>query len=104
MLERLKSRWNIQSNFQLLIIFIVFGITGSASVALGKPLLEFLQLQPENFQEVPLGTLWYYMLKILLIFPLYQVVLLVVGAAFFQFKFFWEFEKKMLTKLFSRKR
>ena len=56
MLERLKSRWNIQSNFQLLIIFIVFGITGSASVALGKPLLEFLQLQPENFQEVPLGT------------------------------------------------
>ena len=104
MLERFKSRWNIQTNFQLLIIFIVFGITGSASVALGKPLLEFLQLHPENFQEIPLGILWYYILRILLIFPLYQVVLLAVGAAFFQFKFFWDFEKKMLSKLFSRKR
>ena len=42
-------------------------------------------------------------LKLLLIFPVYQILILIIGTIFGQFKFFWEFEKKMLSKMgFSR--
>ena len=46
-----------QSNKQLWIIFIVFGITGSSSVKVGKPLLELIGLQPEVFTDFPLNVL-----------------------------------------------
>lgn len=94
MFQKLKKRWEIESNFQLAIIFIVFAITGSMSVKLGQPLLEFLDVSTERF-----GSFLYYLLRVLLIFPLYQVLLVFFGTLFFQFKFFWEFEKKMLRKM-----
>lgn len=94
MLQKLKERWGISSNFQLTVIFIVFGITGSMSVKLGQPLLDYLDFTPEK-----MGGLLYYTLRIVLIFPLYQILLLFFGTVFFQFRFFWEFEKKMLRKL-----
>jgi len=34
-----------------------------------------------------------------LIFPIYQVLLVFVGFVFGEFKFFWEFEKKMLYRI-----
>ncbi|RZL40902.1 MAG: diacylglyceryl transferase, partial [Pedobacter sp.] len=44
--------------------------------------------------------LWlYYPLYIILIFPIYQVLLVSFGSIFGQFKFFWEFEKKMLRSM-----
>jgi hypothetical protein len=36
-MKELKKRWKIESNFQLVIIFIVFAITGSTSAWLSKP-------------------------------------------------------------------
>ena len=94
MFQKLKKRWGIESNFQLVIIFIVFSITGSMSVKLGEPLLVFLDVSADRF-----GGFLYYLLRILLIFPLYQILLVFFGTLFFQFKFFWEFEKKMLRKM-----
>ena len=94
MLQKLKERWGISSNFQLTVIFIVFGITGSMSVKLGQPLLDYLKVTPEK-----MSGLLYYTLRIAIIFPLYQILLLFFGTVFFQFRFFWEFEKKMLRKL-----
>ena len=31
-MEKLKERWGIESNWQIIIIFIVFGITGKENV------------------------------------------------------------------------
>lgn len=98
-INRLKKKWNIQSNKQLWIIFIVFGITGSSSVKVGKLLLELIGLQPEVFTDFPLGMVSYWILRILVIFPIYQVLLILFGALFFQFSFFWEFEKKILRRM-----
>jgi hypothetical protein len=97
-LNNLKAKWNIQSNFQLVIIFIVFGITGTLSVEVGDPILDFIGLKKEVINP------WIFIpLKILLIFPVYQILILIIGTIFGQFKFFWEFEKKMLSKMgFSR--
>ena len=97
--KRLKEKWGITSNFQLIVIFIVFGITGSLSVKLGKPFLSYINLNPESFETFYFGNFLYWILRVLVIFPLYQILLLVFGAIFFQFNFFWNFEKKILKKM-----
>ena len=99
MFKRLKKKWGIESDIQLTVIFIVFAITGSASAKLALPLLEFLDIQATDFDEIPLGMFIYFLLRILIIFPIYQVLLIVVATLFFQFKFFWEFEKKILKRV-----
>lgn len=98
-MQRLKQRWGITSNFQLIIILIVFAITGSSSVYVAKPFLEFVNLNQDSFPETWLGGTLYWMLRILLIFPFYQVLLVLFGWIFGQFKFFWQFEKKMLSRM-----
>lgn len=93
-MKKLKERWNVKSNFQLAVIFIVFAITGYSSLLLAKPFLTFIGI-PETFQPH-----WLYrVLRILLIFPIYQVLLVSIGFLFGQFNFFWAFEKKMLYRL-----
>ncbi len=39
-MKKLKERWNVSSNWQLTIIFIVFAITGSTAAYLSKPVLQ----------------------------------------------------------------
>lgn len=97
--NRLKEKWGITSNVQLVVIFVVFGITGSLSVRLGKPVLDFFQLDLQRFDALFMGTFLYWVLRLLIIFPVYQILLLLIGTLFFQFKFFWEFEKKILKRM-----
>ncbi len=93
-MNKLKERWNVTSNWQLTIIFIVFAITGFSSLQLAKPFLTFIGI-PETFQPY-----WLYrVLRLVLIFPIYQILLVFVGFVFGQFAFFWEFEKKMLNRM-----
>jgi len=97
--ERLKQKWGITSNFQLVVIFIVFGITGSMSVRVAKPVLNFLYIYPETFEDLWGGLILYWIIRILIVFPVYQVLLLFFGSLFLQFKFFWNFEKKILKRM-----
>ena len=93
-MKKLKERWNVSSNWQLTLIFIVFAITGYSSLQIAIPFLSLVGI-PETFQPH-----WLYrVLRILLIFPIYQVLLVFVGFIFGQFAFFWEFEKKMLKRI-----
>ena len=90
----LKQRWNITSNWQLLVIFVVFAVTGSSAAYLSKPILDWVGISKETI------SLWiYYPLYIVLIFPVYQLLLVFFGFVFGQFTFFWAFEKKMLRSL-----
>lgn len=99
-MEKLKKRWGINSNWQIILIIIVFGITGSSSLYVAKPLLEVLGLARNNFSaDFWWGGFGYYSLRILLIFPIYHVLLVSFGWLFGQFKFFWNIEKKMLSRL-----
>ena len=93
-MERLKQRWGITSNLDLVAIFIVFAINGSFAAWVAKPITAFIGLSPLTVSP------WvYWPLRILLIFPIYQTTLPMVGWLFGQFKFFWEFEKKFLSRL-----
>jgi hypothetical protein len=93
-MKSLKTRWEIHSNSQLAIILIVFAVTGSSSVYVTTPIFNYLGITQEN-----LNVILYYFLKIVLIFPVYQILLVFFGFISGQFKFFWNFEKKMLHKL-----
>jgi len=97
--DKLKKKWGIKSNFQLVIIFIVFGITGSSSIALREPFLSFFNINEQLLLNIYLGKYIFLFIKIILIFPLYQVLLLIFGAVFFQFSFFWNIEKQILKKI-----
>ena len=93
-MKRLKEKWGIDSNFQLIIILIVFSITGALSSWVAKPLTELVGL------EKSITSAWiYWPVRIFIIFPLYQVLIVLIGAMFGQYKFFWAFEKKMLYRL-----
>ena len=97
--DRLKAKWGIVSNKQLLIVFIVFGLTGSSSVKVARPFLDYIGLHPDAFGDFFLGSFLYWIIRLLVIFPLYQVLLILFGTVFFQFSFFWEFEKKILRRM-----
>ena len=92
-MERLKKRWGLTSNFQVLLIFMVFSINGSFATLIAKPLMKFIGLAHETTN---LYIFW--PLRILLIFIVYQTTLPLVGFLFGQFNFFWNFEKKMLRR------
>ena len=84
-MKKLKERWNVNSNKQLVIILLVFAITGFSSLELAKPFLSLIGI-PESFQPH-----WLYrVLRLVLIFPIYQVLLVLIGFIFGQFSFFWK--------------
>jgi len=93
-MEKLKQRWGIESNWAIIAIFIVFAINGSFATWVAKPVIIFFGLNPETVS----GFL-YYPLRFLLIFPIYQLTLPIVGWFFGQFKFFSNAQKKFLSKL-----
>ena len=66
----------------------------------GEP---FLNINEELFMDVYLGKYIFIFIKIILIFPLYQILLLIFGAIFFQFTFFWNIEKQLLKKIGFKK-
>ena len=93
-MERLKKGWGITSNIQLFLILLVFAINGSFAAWVAEPVTNFFGLTKESISS------WiYWPLRILLIFPIYQVTLPIVGFLLGQFKFFWDFEKKFLRKI-----
>jgi len=93
-MKKLKEKWGIKSNFHLVIILIVFAITGSTSAIISGPTIEFL------FGEIEMNGFLKFILQLVIIMPIYQVLLLFFGFVFFQFNFFFKFVKKFL-KLFG---
>ncbi len=92
--QKLENRWKVTYKWEMIAIFIVFAITGSLAGKLAGPLTDWIGL---GRNEVNGFLFW--TARILLIFPIYQVLLILIGWLFGQFKFFWEFEKKMLKRL-----
>jgi len=93
-MKQIKEKWGINSNYQLIIILFVFSLTGSLALWLGKPLLNIL-----GIKKSLLSPWVFWPARILIIFPIYQVLIIIIGAIFGQFKFFLNFEKKMLGRL-----
>ncbi|SFN68356.1 hypothetical protein SAMN04487989_102415 [Bizionia echini] len=96
--KKLENRWEVTYRWEIIRIFIVFAVTGSSSLFIGRPIIAFLGITKEN-----LNPLLYWVLFIIIGLIFYQILLISFGWLFGQFHFFWEFEKKML-KRFGLKR
>ena len=94
MLHKLIYKFQAKSLYHLVIIFIIFAISGSLSLLFSEPVLNFLNLKV-YFTYYP----FYFILRIIILIPIYQATLIIVGTLFGQFDYFWEFEKKLLKKL-----
>lgn len=92
--KKLENRWKVKYRWELISIFLVFAITGSLSAKLSGPVLDWF-----GFNELNFYPILKIILRLILIFPLYQVLLIVFGSLFGQFRFFWNFEKKMLSRM-----
>lgn len=97
-MNKLKVKWGVESNWQLILIFFVFSITGSLSVYVKVLIFSALGIDKNTslFLIVPL-----YLITII---PIYYVILLIVGTFFGQYQFFLSFEKKSLSRIFLRKK
>ena len=92
--KRLVVKWKITYQWELIAIFLVFAVTGSSATKLSGPVIEFLGLK-----EIISNSFLFWTLRILIIFPVYQLLLIIFGWLFGQFHFFWAFEKKMLSRM-----
>lgn len=93
-MQKLKQRWGITSNFQVVIILLVFSITGTSSLYVSRPLIVFLGIHPEKLPPV-----LYWILFVLVSLIVYQFMLLFFGWVFGQFSFFWNIVRKMLIRM-----
>ncbi|MBL7771865.1 MAG: hypothetical protein JNM95_03260 [Chitinophagaceae bacterium] len=92
MFEKLKQRWHV-GGVQLILILCVFAITGTLTAYISRYITAWVGFTPET-------ALWKRALLRggVLIFG-YQVIILLVSIPFGQFKFFWNYEKKILNRL-----
>ena len=94
--KRLGERWNV-GPVQVVLILLVFTCTGFTVMFLKRPIVALFTEQGE--QPLLFSILYY-----ILIFPVYNLILLIYGALFGQFRFFWAFEKRFFKRLFSKKK
>ncbi len=93
MWEKLKRRWEVESNGDVVIILLVFACTGFSIMYLKRWLYDLVGLDDSTSAWLRWGV------AIFVILPLYQVILLVWGWVWGKFDFFWRFEKKMIARL-----
>lgn len=91
--KKLERKWILDYKWEMIRVFIVFAITGSSSLIIGKPIMKFIGITKEN-----LNPILYWILFTIIGLIFYQILLVSFGWLFGQFKFFWEFEKKMLKR------
>ena len=94
MIKTLKKILKVENYFQLTMIMIVFAVTGSSTLFLSDYLLIIF-----NITKVSMNIYIYWTLRVIVIFPVYQILLIIIGTIFGQFDYFWRFEKKFLKKI-----
>ena len=94
-LTKLQRKWKLKSIFQVVIVLIVFALTGLTTVSVKVWIYKFFNLS-DNMSVI--GRVGFF---VLITLPTYQTLLLLYGFIFGQFSFFWQKEKLMLAKIKS---
>ncbi|REG91964.1 DUF6787 family protein [Algoriphagus antarcticus] len=90
-LTRLQTKWKLESLLQVVLVLVVFACTGFTILFIKNPILGFFGVDKNGF----INTVFY----LLLVLPLYQIILLIYGFIFGQFRFFWEKEKQIFRRI-----
>ena len=92
MFNKLQQKWNVGPR-QLFLILCTFAVTGTTTAWISRSITAWV-----GFDE---NTLWVWKLLLrlsILIFG-YQVIILMVSFVFGQFRFFWNYEQKILKRI-----
>lgn len=92
MLNKLQQKWNVSSK-QLFLILCTFAITGTSTAYVSRSITAWV-----GFGETT-PWVWPLLLRLFILIFGYQIILLFVAFFFGQFKFFWNYEKKILRRM-----
>ena len=92
MINNLIIFFGANSKLHLLKIFFIFGLAGSLSVFISEPLIQFVSI--ENFIS---NKFFYWLIRLILIFPIYQFVLIGVALVFGELRYFKKFFIKFIN-------
>ena len=92
-MKMLKRIFKVESTTQLVLVFIVFSLTGFGALYIAKPLMGWVGI---NEGEMPWHVFW--PLRILFMMTAYQIILIFFGTLFGQFEYFWRMEKRILKR------
>lgn len=93
MFEKLKAKWGLKSNFQVLKVCLVFTLAGSSIGFVRKIVWTLFGFTADTSLWIRVPT------YIAFIFPTYQTMLMVFGTLFGEFHFFWAKEKAMFRAI-----
>ena len=96
-MEKIRNFFKVESNYQLFIVNLVFAVTGTLAVYFAGTIIIF-----GGLNENSINPIFYWIFRILLLIPVYQFLLIIVGTLFGEFSYFWEMEKKILNKLIRK--
>jgi len=87
--EKLKDKWGINTYLDVFLICIVFAFAGSSVLIVADFIYNTLGFNDETHWSLSV------LVRVILVFPCYQLLLLIYALFLGQFKFFWEKEKKL---------
>lgn len=88
--DRLKVKWGITSTGQVIAILVVFSLAGLSIIQIRPVVWSLFGFTKETPLYITIPT------YLVMIFPTYQIMLLVFGTLLGQFRFFWAKEKAMV--------
>lgn len=92
-INRLKTKWGITSTGQVIAILVTFSLAGISITQIRPLVWALFGFTPETSMWIKVPT------YLVMIFPTYQIMLLVFGTLLGQFRFFWAKEKVMFRFL-----
>jgi hypothetical protein len=81
---------------QLFLILCTFAVTGTTTAWISGVLPQWLGFTEQTHWG------WKLLLRLSVLIFGYQIIILIVSVFFGQFPFFWNYEKKILKRLFGR--
>jgi hypothetical protein len=89
----LRRILKVETNWQFVVVFIVFSITGMGAVFIARPMMGWVGIEHEAMS-------WYifWPLRIVFMTICYQIMLVIFGTLAGQREYFWRIEKRMLRR------
>ncbi len=95
-IQRMKKKYNVATTLELCVIMTVFSLAGMAIIYIRKPIFHLLGISATT------PFILKFLAWLAVVFPAYQINLLIFGFLFGQFPFFWEREKNLWRFLLRR--
>jgi energy-coupling factor transporter transmembrane protein EcfT len=97
MFEKLKAKWKVNGT-QLFLILCTFAVTGTLTAWISRSITSWIGFTDQTHWG------WKLLVRLIILIFGYQVIILIVSVFFGQFRFFWNYEKKILRWLSGRNR